>query len=81
MGLSEMKARFRGYRRREEEIEEARLVEHNRNVSELFTSMVFDHCSKDSCASEYENIRKAGERCCKCNCKSSEVALCLNDDP
>ena len=39
MGLSEMKARFRGYRRREEEIEEARLVEHNRNVSELFTSM------------------------------------------
>ena len=44
MGLSEMKARFRGYRRREEEIEEARLVEHNRNVSELFTSMVFILC-------------------------------------
>lgn len=38
MSLSEMKARFRGYRRRVEETEEARIVEHNRNVSELFTS-------------------------------------------
>ena len=38
MGLSEIKARFRGYRRHMEETEEARVVEHNRNVSELFTS-------------------------------------------
>jgi len=41
MSISELKARFRGYRRREEETEEARLVEHNRNVSELFTSKFF----------------------------------------
>lgn len=38
MSISELKARFRGYRRREEEAEEARFVEHNRNVSELFAS-------------------------------------------
>ena len=38
MGLSEMKARFRGYRRKEEEREEARIREHNRSVSELFSS-------------------------------------------
>lgn len=36
--MSELQARFRGYRRHEEEQEEARLVEHNRNVSELFSS-------------------------------------------
>ena len=36
-----MKARFRGYRRREEEREEARIREHNRSVSELFSSMCF----------------------------------------
>ena len=40
MSISELKARFRGYRRREEETEEARFVEHNRNVSELFTSKI-----------------------------------------
>lgn len=39
MSISELKARFRGYRRREEELEEARFVEHNRSVSELFASM------------------------------------------
>lgn len=38
MSLSEMKARFRGYRRREEERDEARIMEHNRTASELFTS-------------------------------------------
>ena len=38
MSLSEMKARFRGYRRREEERDEARIREHNRTASELFTS-------------------------------------------
>lgn len=38
MSISELKARFRGFRRREEELEEAKLVEHNRNVSELFAS-------------------------------------------
>ena len=42
MSISELKARFRGYRRREEETEEARLVEHNRNVSELFTSKLIN---------------------------------------
>lgn len=41
MSISELKARFRGFRRREEELEEAKLVEHNRNVSELFASLFF----------------------------------------
>lgn len=40
MSISELKARFRGYRRKEEELSEVRFVEHNRNVSELFTSSV-----------------------------------------
>ena len=39
MSSSEIGARFRGYRRREEERDQARIVEHNRNVSELFASM------------------------------------------
>ncbi|KNB44259.1 hypothetical protein JH06_5077 [Blastocystis sp. subtype 4] len=39
MSLSEMKARFRGYRRREEERDEARIMEHNRTASELFTTV------------------------------------------
>ena len=38
MSLKEMEARFRGYRRREEEREEARIMEHNRKVSDLFSS-------------------------------------------
>lgn len=38
MSISELQARFHGYRRHEEEQEEAKLVEHNRNVSELFSS-------------------------------------------
>lgn len=48
MGLSEMKARFRGYRRKEEEREEARIREHNRSVSELFSSKRLRFPSIDS---------------------------------
>lgn len=44
MSISELKARFRGYRRKEEELEEARFVEHNRNVSELFSSYFGYRC-------------------------------------
>ncbi|KAK8822115.1 hypothetical protein WA538_000206, partial [Blastocystis sp. DL] len=39
MSLKEMEARFRGYRRREEEREEARIMEHNRKVSDLFSTV------------------------------------------
>ena len=41
MSLKEMEARFRGYRRREEEREEARIMEHNRKVSDLFSSRCY----------------------------------------
>ena len=54
MGLSELLARFSGYRRHEEEQEEAKLVEHNRNVSELFSSC----CEEgDSFAAVRQNMK------------------------
>ena len=56
MSLSEMKARFRGYRRREEEREEARIREHNRSVSELFSSIYFLYCDDCSCAPKYKTV-------------------------
>ena len=56
MSISELKARFRGYRRREEEAEEARFVEHNRNVSELFASDFAIPSFIYSSKTEYENL-------------------------
>lgn len=54
MSLSEMKARFRGYRRREEERDEARIMEHNRTASELFTS---GSLRIGSCVAVKQNMR------------------------
>lgn len=63
MSLTEMKARFRGYRRREEEREEARIMEHNRTVSELFTSVCLVNRMTFSCETEHAIVREANLRC------------------
>lgn len=39
MSIDEVKARYRGYRRKQEELEESRIVEHHRSVSEFYMAI------------------------------------------